>query len=183
MSTPTTPEALARECLWHVDAAMERVGWDQPPLLLAVFAREGATSGAALVAMTSLPGWQRALDKGEDMQQVLWIMAQVYRTAPPELKAEAVSSLGFYGLALVSEAWMLRPGPDGRLTDEAIKHSEDHTIHDHPDRVEARLIHLSAVDGTEVMLTHERDGIAELIDTPDGAIPELMAELVQVILS
>lgn len=157
------------EVLWHVDNECEARGWDQPPRLLQVI--HMPTPDGAVVALGDVPGFDEIRTRTDDMQTILRLLTKVYSGLDDTAKAAVFPQQGYFGLVLVTEAWMLR-GDDVR---PGARPSRD------KNRVEVRVTHLSPLDYGPAALLHERDGIVQVKVGEDGplvgGVPDRMAEL------
>jgi hypothetical protein len=90
------------------------------------------------------------------------------------LALNALVPADFYGFALLNEAWTL---PQSVPLAERMEASREHTMHEHPDRQEMRVLTVATVDGRIASVTRIRGEVPEftefdLIDKPlDGRIP------------
>lgn len=184
MTDATIVTARVREALWHVDAELEKQGWNLPSQLWTVLHVPATAFQMATVALLPLPGWEQVLEKGDDMQDCLRVTIALYRRMPAALKVDLRKDL--FGVALASEAWALRT-EDPVKAERFQQIAEERQVHAEPDRIECRIIHFAPLDGSPALLMHERDGIAQLLDensemTATGEIPELLSQLVQALI-
>lgn len=176
-----------QEALWHIDAEFEKLGWDLPalPMVLVVLKAEGEHEGRQYAAflMEELSGWDITRSKTNNIQAALSFLAEIYAGTPEgQNMAGAYKTRGeVYGVALVSEAWMLRGVRHG---DEDLPDDYQHgDLAKHPDRIEVRIVHIAPVNGPSAELEHERDGIAEIwVDGHEGRelggqLPRLLKHL------
>ena len=170
-----------KEALWHVDAELEKGGWDQPPQLwLAI--KHPLGEGVNAVELKPMPGWDYVWSRLPNIQGALAVMLQSAKAYPKSLKPYTFPGIErLFGLVLAVEAWVLevnKDDPDAEAKEEMAK---AHTIHNHPDKVETRTIYLCPVDGQGAMLAHEREGVPRMIDDGDhrGEVPRLLKELNQ----
>ena len=172
--------AIMAETLWHIDAEVEKGGWDQNALLFAVIVGE-LGEGVGVIELAPAPGWNVVLDITEDPKDALRALSLMTQVAPRALIEQAYPPDQFYGLAFVTEAWMLRPALGESLPPTV---SFAGKVKDHPDRIETRIIFCVSVDGKVAALSHERDGIPEAYteesgESLSGAIPDLLNEIIE----
>ena len=184
---------VAKEILWHADAKMEDAGWDQPSQLWLVVYRTIKPGEAAVCGLLPLPGWEMVRSSFADIQSQLGFMVDALRNCPPAIRLKAMPGVDdLFGVALCCEAYKLDSGRNAsqEQLDQMDKVARAHTIHEHPNRVEIRIIYLAPLDGPEAVLTHEKGGIAELLDDRDedrpsyaGEVPRLLKELGKALVS
>lgn len=163
---------IMAETLWHIDAEMDKEGWDLEPELYAVLTNP-ITEGVGVIELKPVLGWRMCLAMDPDPQQALATFASILQTAPSQLKEGILPADRLYGVAFVTEAWLLRTTPQ-EFTEFA---GQD--LSAHPNRIETRFIYCMSTEGKLVALNHERDGIVQLIDrngtlSLGGVIPELL---------
>lgn len=83
---------------------------------------------------------------------------------------------GFYGFGLTYEAWTL---PDSVPTEERLRHSQEHTMHLHPERVEMRVLSFCTQDGRIATVFRNRGEFPQFEDSSNavkvtGRIPDVM---------
>jgi len=170
---------VVKESLWHLDAELEKEGWDAPPRLLMMLPTTVEDVGLA-IQIKPLTGWDVVVPMANSAQRALGAMVHVYAEMPTELLRGGIPE-NLFALAFVSESWMLKVDyKDEGAAASALKAGREHKINEDSRRVEARVIYLQPVGGPSAMLMHERDGVVELQegDTAGGEIPRLLAELV-----
>lgn len=157
----------------------DRKGWDQPPALYALL-KGGAT------ARFPLPEdfWRLALPR-----QLLNAIADTL-TYDRE-KARSVLRMVFepsevVGIAFMTESWIVNTPKDGLYGRATVALAEEHRLHEHRDRVEARTVYVVMRNGTFTVLNRERGRKPEwwdqpqLVNTPDsGVVPQIMDRLVK----
>ena len=175
----TNRDKLMAEALWHIDAECETHGWDQDAGLFAVLIHRFGDEGGA-IQLAPMPGWNICLRLAPGPQAALTGMVHMLGEAPVEFKRAAYPPETLYGVALVTEAWMLR---DDAITPQTRLAAEQGRLHELADRVEVRFTYCVSTQGEVSALSHERDGIAEAFHKEEGkltgAIPNLLAQIVK----
>jgi hypothetical protein len=91
--------------------------------------------------------------------------------------------VNLYGLGLIFEGWKL---PDSVSEEERAQHSREHTMHEHPDRIEIRNMIVVTSNGRSALLSHSRGGFPEYneLTGPEerlaGRVPNAMYNLLAV---
>lgn len=172
-----TLDAHIKEALWHIDADVDKGGWDQRPILLLV-QHARLADGVGAICLQEIPGSAMVIERlGGQMQEALVFFINAVRGAPTSVRNYLAADLdGLYGVALVTEAWMVKQYMDAPAPDDY-----EGDLSQHPDRVECRLTHIAPVNGEGAQLIHERDSIAYLRENGElgGALPDLLADLAQ----
>lgn len=164
-----------KEALWHIDAEIEKGGWDQRPLLLFVQHAQVADNLGAIV-LQEIPGARMVIERTADMQDALAFLTDALKGAPTSIRNTLASDLdGLYGVALVTEAWLVREYVDGPMPDNYTRGD----LSKHPDRVECRITHIVPVNGESAQLIHERDSVAYVREDMGGELPALLRALAQ----
>ncbi|HEX4213036.1 MAG TPA: hypothetical protein VIA06_06890 [Candidatus Dormibacteraeota bacterium] len=168
----------AAEALLHrIDAIAEEGGWDQPPRLYAVVTPDRDEASEQPLRAIEVHQFMDLSIEGNDTLDVLGALVDAFRRRQ---SAEGRVRLpeGFYGWAVLLEAWMLRL-PEGAM-EPGLELGQP--LEEHPDRIEVRLIYCTTVDAEVIGLSRERGFDPELVD-PDhiaedgGRVPSLMREL------
>jgi hypothetical protein len=175
----TNRDKLMAEALWHIDAECETHGWDQNAGLFAVLIHRFGDEGGA-IQLAPMIGWDVCLQLAPGPREALAGMVHMLRAAPVELKRSTYPREVLYGVAIVTEAWMLR---GDAITPETRLAVGERRLHELPDRVEIRFTYCVSTQGEVSALAHERDGIAESLGDGeaklDGAIPDLLTQIVK----
>lgn len=160
-------KVLARtylELTYNVNTDVAGFGWDQPPQLhvLRVRARHGDAAAVGMVVdSTPLPGFEllvaKAMSQGARMHHVLLHVAEQWHLLQQEPMFRNLDMNSVQGLVLISEGWMLVGGSD----EERERAAQERRIHEHPDRVEVRMITVVGPEGLRVMLNQPRDGVPQ----------------------
>ena len=87
MSTLPEPAVakMVRKCLWHVDAGMDKGGWDQNSALWAVVVAPAGPDRSAL-SLQPLSGWPMAAPRSPDVQSDLVSLTGAYTRVPAHLR-------------------------------------------------------------------------------------------------
>lgn len=174
-------DGLMSECLWHIDAKCEEIGWNQDARLFALMVERDLTKvdggSVGLVAMLPIPGWELAMIATSTPPEALAIITGVLAEAPPGLTHHLFPPDKLYGVALITEAWMLRAPLNGSISDADMAFVREHGAVNHPERIESRFIYCLSKDGEVCALTHEKDGIAQPLDRDDASIGGQLVDL------
>lgn len=142
----TLPRTL-RDAL---DAEIALDEWDMPPHLHLLFTR--TTTGEPVMMPLPIPEdvWERFAP-----YQVLGISAELITKAPMMDLEEGV--LDILGLAFFCEGWALKAkNTDEEATRAVQEYAEHHSIADHPDRIEVKMVSAVTPDGMRYFSTYER---------------------------
>jgi hypothetical protein len=169
----TAAEAL----LGRIDAIAEEGGWDQPPRLYAVVTPEGDEASSPPLRAIEVHQFMDLTVEGNDTLDVLGALVDAFRQRQAA-EGRVRMPQGFYGWAVLLEAWMLRI-PEGAIGPDL---PLEQPLERHPDRVEVRLIYCTTVDGEVIGLSRERGLDPQMVDTDriaedGGRVPRLMREL------
>jgi hypothetical protein len=177
-------DKIMAETLWHIDAQVEEMGWDQDAALFAVLVGE-VEEGVGVIELKPAPGWNVCLQYTEDPKKALQALGLILSRTPDSLRKETYPPEHLYGLVFVTEAWMLRAplGTEPQMPADYEVAARNHTVSTHPDRVETRFLYCVSTRGDVAALNHERDGIVEAFDPDkgnfDGQVPDLLHALIK----
>jgi hypothetical protein len=132
--------------------------------------------------MRPMKGWDYALQRASNPIRALEAMVAIHHMMPAEVTATIYPPELLYGVAFVTEAWMIRSEKDEGITEEEKQLLQERRLYQHPDRIEIRFIYCASADGATLTLCHERDGIAEAQTDPErmsGNIPDLLGALIK----
>lgn len=158
------------------DELAQRTDWDECPALHFLY-KEGRK---IRVGGELLPGDVWHDHRPPDV--LSWIAEQLEGTRMAQLMA-AVAPKSFYGLLFRCESWMASAGPDasGADHDELMDDARRHTIHNRPDRIEARFAIAATADGIWAVHVPRSDGHESLVMSPgeefEGAVPDALASI------
>lgn len=169
--------AAAEALLRNIDAIAEEGGWDQPPRLYAVVAPEADEGSDRPLRAIEVHQFMDLTVEGNDTLDVLGALVDAFRRRQ-NTEGRVDMPHGFYGWAVLLEAWMVHL-PEGAIEPDL---ELDHPLEQHPDRVEVRLIYCTTVDGEVIGVSRERGSDPELVDPEHiaedgGRVPRLMREL------
>lgn len=160
-------KVLARtflELAYNINTDVDPFGWDQPPSLhvLRMRARHAADEVVAVVVdSTPIPGFHLlvsdAMAQGARMHHVLVHVAESWRALMNQPPFRGMDVSAVQGAVLISEGWMLT----GTQDEDRQRAAEERRIHEHPDRVEVRMITVAGPSGLRVMLNYPRDGVPQ----------------------
>lgn len=176
------------QTLRMIDTESEKDGWDQPAILYAMQAHQMGSS-TALMEIQTCPGWFQTMELTDNIQETLQLMISVMSTVPKSIRRNSFKTGVFYGLLLRTETWMLhldRKEHTKAQIATAQRSSKEHTISEHPDRIESRFLCLVTINGEITALNHDRDGEVEIYEPGGkddqkltGNIPKLMNRLIK----
>lgn len=157
---------LREEILRVLDETLEGRGWDVPPSFL-VLTINVDDDGELALRVSELP-----MDADDPPGRLLAMANRVV-----DMGADELARLGGAdAVAFACEAWALWGGPDDDM-EEFKRIEEERRVHEHPRRVEVRIVSLVAVDSDGLsQLMRERESGKITIDhegAPDG--PDLFA--------
>lgn len=160
-------KVLARtylEMAYSLEAEVAPAGWDQPAqlLLLRTRARQTQQGAEALVVDgTQLPGFHQVVHNhmrvGNRMHHALLHVAEAWASLSGDSVFRKISMSDVQGVALIHEGWALVPSAD--TLEEYNQVAADRQVHQHPDRVEVRMVFVCGPDGMRVGLNQVRDGV------------------------
>jgi hypothetical protein len=181
---PDTLQDALKEAL---DAEILLDQWDEMPHLHLVLTRP--STGAPYMIPLPIPEhiWEQFIP-----YEVLSITAEMIKTAPPIELDRTVADI--IGLAFFCEGWALksRKNPTEQETRELQRWAEKHSIVDHPDRIEVKMVTAVTTNGLRYFTTYERgepeamEVVVERMDAPederkqvDGRVFEAMERLIE----
>lgn len=147
------------EMLYNLEAEIALDGWDQPHQLGLVYKRGRARAAGQEVLYleyVSIPTFWRAANRAERVHYVLVDLADSLREAMALEEVAAPENL--FAVVIITEAWALLKG---KLNEQDEQAAQDRKLHEHPDRVEVRVLNAVDVEGASYFLQHERDGIVQ----------------------
>ena len=144
MTCKTAEQQALVDVLYSLDADAEEIGWDQPPNLLFLF---GDPEGCGCMTAPI----ERVLDLLDG--DPLALLAQIADRMAIMPLPSAFSD-GLWAVVWICESY----GIVGN-TDELDTIMANRTVHDHPDRIEFRMVVAADRDGTSYVLMHERDSV------------------------
>lgn len=176
------------ETLHDADEQSEKDGWDQPPILF-VMQTHVLDPSTSLLEIKTCPGWLQTVEVTDTIQESIRMMSTIMFQVPSAIKRAAFPPETFHGLMLRTETWVLHvdnnTSTPGQLA-AAQKASMDHTIDQHPDRIESRFIFMVTVNGDIAALSHKRNGEVEVFEPEgenvvslSGEVPRLLQQLVK----
>ena len=188
-----------REILPVIDEMIEKEqGWDQNARLLLLVA-EAVTESSTAIMTKPTPGFDQTLEfvggRGGDMQDVLFTFVKILKDVPKVIRVGAFPHKNnIAGLLFVTEAWKLEvPTPDGlnkELRTKLDEVAKEHKIHEHPDKIEARFMHVVTTRGSMITYSHEREsGKTRYEDDTigvrkvTGEVPKLLKKVLKEVLS
>jgi hypothetical protein len=164
---PGLPELIPM--LLSLEAQIQEQGWDQPPQVYALHTLDGD-----LIAVAPLMSPEAQASSGHPADFMDAITQQLQAPDAPAPPASGRS--GFFGLVVAHEAW-------GRFDAAAATADPTRSLADQVGSVECRMLLLSTVQGTELLLRRIR-GQEPVLMPPGqlvGQIPESMRALVAAI--
>lgn len=157
-------------------AALEQIvdetqnGWDVPALFGPVTLRSRTPVGSSSLTgmMLQWEPWPAVTEAWMHAKRPHHIFLSMAAACWPAAQALGVSDVatllppGLMALVFVTEAWTLRtPMGDEEAVAASTQAARDHTLHEHPDRVEAKVVTAVDINGVAYYLTKAR-GQAEI---------------------
>lgn len=139
-----------QSALRHLDDEVEKGGWDQPPVLVAIHRAIDFDATGAAVALRFTPINTGDILINQHPSDALAMIAKVVArgTRPPMPE-------GLFAFAFVCETWMVMQGSaDDDAVRDVIGAAHKRQLHTHPNRIEGRTI--SAVDLAGIRYSHVR---------------------------
>jgi hypothetical protein len=144
MTCKTAEQQALVDVLYSLDAQAEKIGWDQPPNLLFLL---GNIEGAGCITAPI----ERVLDLFDGDPLALLASVAHRMTIMPCPSA--------FSDALWAVVWICESYGIIGSADELEMIIANRTVHDHPDRIEFRMVVAADRDGTSYVLMHERDSV------------------------
>lgn len=165
------------EILHSLDDALEERGWDRPASFLVLSLAAGDEPDEVELQISELP-----MATEDPAGRLLRMAENVVATGADEFARLG----GADAVVFVSEAWMLMAGPEDDI-EEMQRAGEEHRVHQHPQRVEVRIVSLVSTDNDQIsQLMRERESGKVRVDhegapgCPDlyaGRIPKALTML------
>lgn len=179
----------------RLEATVDEAGWDQPPhfynlTLLGnlpgieldqLKAAEGPLVGGVAVSEIRLPE-PCYMDPATGLMMLLEYLSEMSNASDVRERKDLLKILnrlvpvGFFGFGVVSEGWTL---PRTIPVEERKRISDAHMMHEHPDRVELRVLTAATADGRISSVTRIRGEIPDYTEYDEktslnGRVPDVV---------
>jgi hypothetical protein len=158
--------------LWGVEKVADAEGWDQLPSMFTITREMVEPQLLALTVNTMAP-----IPPGTDLYALL---SEGKRHVRRWFDEDEIGQV--LGFALCHEAWQVKAAPGEE--DAAMALAAEHRLHEHPNRIETRMVLGADRSGATYSINHARDGDTTATirftepDYDDGKLPRAMRDLV-----